>query len=57
MKILVGSQNPVKIEATKEAFLKYFEKVEVMGIEVDSKVSSQPIGEETNHRPKKTAKE
>ena len=47
MKILVGSQNPVKIGATKEAFLKYFEKVEVAGIEVDSKVSSQPIGEKT----------
>ncbi|MEA1937072.1 MAG: inosine/xanthosine triphosphatase [Patescibacteria group bacterium] len=47
MKILVGSQNPVKIKASKEAFLKYFEKVEVVGIEVDSKVSDQPVGEET----------
>lgn len=36
MKILVGSQNPVKIEAAKEAFSKYFKKVEVAGIKVDS---------------------
>jgi len=42
MKILVGSQNPVKIEAVKESFSKYFEKVEVAEIKVDSKVSSQP---------------
>ena len=47
MKILVGSKNPVKIKASEEAFLKYFKKVEVMGIEVDSKVSDQPINEET----------
>jgi len=42
MKVLVGSKNPVKIEATKEAFKKYFDD-----IEVDSKVSKQPIGIET----------
>ena len=47
MKILVGSKNPVKIEAVEEAFLKYFKKVEVIGIEVDSKVPNQPINEET----------
>ena len=47
MKILVGSKNPAKIKASKEAFLKYFEKVEVIGIEVDSKVPDQPINEET----------
>jgi inosine/xanthosine triphosphatase len=44
MKVLVGSKNPVKIEATKEAFKKYFYDIEVVGIEVDSKVSKQPIG-------------
>ena len=47
MKILVGSKNPVKIEAVEEAFLKYFKKVEVIGIEVDSKVPNQPINEGT----------
>ena len=57
MKVLVGSQNPVKIEATEEAFLKYFKKVEVVGIEVDSKVSNQPIGEETFEGAKNRALE
>ena len=49
MKVLVGSQNPVKLEATKEAFSKYFEKlnVEVEGIKVNSKVPDQPIANET----------
>ena len=47
MKVLVGSQNPVKIEAVKEAFSKYFDNIEVVGIKVDSKVSNQPINTET----------
>lgn len=47
MKVLVGSQNPVKIESVKEAFLKYFEDVEVIGIKVDSKVPSQPVNNQT----------
>jgi inosine/xanthosine triphosphatase len=47
MKVLVGSRNPVKLEATKEAFSKYFDAVEVVDIEVNSKVSNQPIEDET----------
>lgn len=47
MKVLVGSKNPVKIEAVKEAFSKYFENVEVIGIKVDSGVPDQPINNET----------
>ena len=47
MKVLVGSRNPVKIEATKDAFSKFFDNIEVVGIEVDSKVSNQPINQET----------
>jgi inosine/xanthosine triphosphatase len=47
MKVLVGSRNPVKLEATKEAFSKYFDAVEVVGIEVNSKVPNQPIDDET----------
>lgn len=47
MKVLVGSRNPVKLEAVEEAFLNYFDEVEVVGVEVDSKVSGQPINEET----------
>lgn len=47
MKILVGSKNPVKIEAVKEAFEKYYNEVEVIGFSVESKVPTQPFNEET----------
>ena len=47
MKILVGSQNPVKIEATEEAFSTYFGRVGVVGVKVDSGVPKQPIDDET----------
>jgi len=46
-KVLVGSKNPVKISSVQNAFEKYFNKVEVTGINVDSKVSDQPVNEET----------
>lgn len=56
MKILVGSKNPVKIEAVKEAFSSYFKDIEVEGIEARSSVPDQPIDEETfegaEHRAK-----
>ncbi len=47
IKILVGSKNPVKISSVETAFSKYFDKVEVSGFDVDSKVSAQPVNEET----------
>lgn len=47
MKVLVGSQNPVKINSVREAFSKYFENVEVIGIKVDSKVPDQPVNDQT----------
>jgi len=47
MKILVGSKNPVKIDAVREAFSSYFDSLDVSGREVDSKVSAQPINSET----------
>jgi len=47
MKIFVGSENPVKIEAVKEAFTKYFGEVEVIGIGVESHVPAQPVNDET----------
>lgn len=47
MKVLVGSLNPVKIECVREAFLKYFDNLEIIPLEVSSKVSNQPINEET----------
>lgn len=47
MKILVGSQNPVKIDSVKEAFSLFFEEIEVKGLSVDSGVSIQPVGDKT----------
>lgn len=47
MKILVGSLNPVKLEAVKEAFQKNYNEVDVIGIKVASGVGDQPIGKET----------
>ena len=46
MKVLVGSENPVKIEAAKEVFSKYFGQISVTGVKVSSKVSTQPVDEE-----------
>lgn len=46
-KILVGSGNPVKIQAVKESFLKYFDEIEIMGIETESGVPHQPVNSET----------
>lgn len=47
MKILVGSKNPVKISSVEEALANYFDNLEVVGIEVESGVSVQPINDET----------
>ena len=46
MKILMGTKNPGKIEGAKQAFEKYFDKVEIEGIPVDSNVGDQPVNEE-----------
>lgn len=43
MKIAVGSQNPVKIEAVKKAFSKAFGECEVVGVFVSSGVSDMPM--------------
>ena len=47
MKILVGSKNPVKIDSVKEAFANYFNEIDVVGVDVDSEVSVQPVNDET----------
>ncbi len=43
MKALIGTTNPSKIEGAREAFSKYFDKIELIGIPVDSNVAGQPI--------------
>ena len=46
-KVLVGSTNPVKIEAVRDSFLKFFDGVEVFGINAQSGVNAQPVNEDT----------
>lgn len=47
MKILVGSKNPVKIDSVKESLSNYFDNIEVIGLDAESGVSVQPVGDET----------
>nr|WP_319511682.1 inosine/xanthosine triphosphatase [uncultured Draconibacterium sp.] len=46
MKIVVASENPVKIKATDSGFSTYFEVNEVRGVSVSSGVSDQPMSDE-----------
>ncbi len=46
MQICVGSLNPVKYSAVKQAFNTYFNKFEIYQIKADSRVPNQPIGKE-----------
>lgn len=46
MKILIGTKNPGKIEGAKQAFERYFDNVEIEGVQVSSNVGDQPINEE-----------
>jgi inosine/xanthosine triphosphatase len=41
-----GSPNPTKINPVKKIFSKYFKEVEVIGVDVPSGVSDQPLSEE-----------
>ena len=44
MNLAVGSSNPVKKNAVRLAYLKYYENFELYNINVDSEVPDQPIG-------------
>ena len=46
MKILMGTKNPGKIEGARQAFARYFDDVEVIGVSVESEVANQPVNEE-----------
>ena len=46
-KILIGSENSVKIESVRQSFSKFFKPVDVKGLSVDSGVSAQPFNEDT----------
>lgn len=46
MRIAVGSRNPVKVNASRIAFDKFFNDFEVVALEVESGVSPMPFDEE-----------
>ncbi len=46
MKILIGTKNPGKIKGAKEAFEKYYDKIDIEGIPVSSNVSEEPVNNE-----------
>ena len=46
-KVLIGSENSVKIESAKQSFSKFFKPVEIKGLRVNSGVSVQPFNEDT----------
>jgi len=43
MIVRVGTANPMKIRAARKAFARYFDKVKILGVDVPSGVSPQPI--------------
>lgn len=48
-RVAVGSTNPVKVNAVRHIFAQLFPGCEVVGVEVESGVPAQPVGEtETN---------
>ncbi len=47
LKIAVASLNPVKVKATRDAFLNYFDEIEVKKIQVNIDIPTQPIGLDT----------
>ncbi len=57
-KIAIGSTNPVKVKAVNKGMKKLFPKAKFIGIEVESGVARQPIGdEETLQGARNRAKE
>jgi len=46
MKIAIGSQNPVKIEAVKDGLSKAFPRSDFIPVEVESGVPDQPMGDD-----------
>jgi inosine/xanthosine triphosphatase len=45
--VLVGSHNPIKVGAVQDVFDAYFPDVRAEGLEVESGVPAQPVGDDT----------
>lgn len=46
MKVLIGTRNQGKIEGAKQAFEKFYEDLEIIGVPVDSEVGDEPVNDE-----------
>ena len=46
MKVLIGTNNPGKVEGARQAFEKFYEDVEMIGVSVSSGVSDEPVNDE-----------
>lgn len=46
MRVVVGSLNPIKVEATRLVFNKFFDEVEIYSVKVETSIPTQPIGME-----------
>ena len=46
MRVAVGSQNPVKVEAVNQAFGLYFDEIEIVPVSVDSGVQPFPMSQQ-----------
>lgn len=46
MIVLIGTNNPGKVEGAKQAFEKFYKDIEVTGISVNSDVSDEPVNDE-----------
>ena len=46
MKVVVASKNNAKIEGARRALNRFYDNVEVVGFDVSSDVSKQPLNEE-----------
>ena len=55
-KVLIGSENSIKIESVRQSFSKFFKPVEIQGLPADSGVPAQPCNEETFTGAKNRAK-
>ena len=43
MIVRVATSNAMKVDATRKAFAKFFKKIKVVGVEIPSSVSAQPL--------------
>ncbi len=50
MKVVVGSKNPDKIKIVKDALTELHLNVDVIGVEIDSGITNQPLDKETTQK-------